>query len=470
MVRPDPFPAYQPPAEPGDVVSRPHAGPVLIRNATVMTAAGKTFERGHVLLLEGKIASVGEGPGLAPPTGTVIIDGTGMFVTPGIIDTHSHMGVYPLPNSDGNDDGNEATDATRADVWAEHAFWPQDPALTRAIASGGITTMQVLPGSANLIGGRSFTAKLKLGRSAREMRFPGAPQGVKLACGENPKRVHGGGRGTRMGNVAGFRKAFQDAFEYRRRWSRYQRDLALWHERVARTQKRDRAPLDPKNPAAADEERAPVDAPDAPARDFELETLALVIDGKILVHNHCYRADEMAIMLDLARQYRFKIRSFHHALEAYKLAERLAAEEVSVSTWADWWGFKMESYDGIPQNAALLSHAGVRAIIHSDSESETRHLNQEAAKAMAAGRRAGIALDDNEVLRWITANPAWALGISDVTGTLTEGKMADVVVWDRHPFSVYARPQQVFIDGELVFSRGSVRQTTDFEIGTGVQP
>jgi imidazolonepropionase-like amidohydrolase len=188
------------------------------------------------------------------------------------------------------------------------------------------------------------------------------------------------------------------------------------------------------------------------------------------VHNHCYRADEMAIMLDLARQYRFKIRSFHHALEAYKIRDRLAAEDVATSTWADWWGFKMESYDGIPQNAALLAQAGARAIIHSDSESETRHLNQEAAKAMAAGRRAGVVLDDNEVLRWITANPAWALGVDDVTGTLTEGKMADVVIWDHHPFSVYARPSKVFIDGELVFSRGEVRQTTDFEIGTGVQP
>lgn len=467
MQRPAPFPAYQVPAEPADVVGAPRAAPVLIRGATVMTAAGRTHERGHLLLIDGKIASVGDGAGAAP-AGALVIDGTGMFVTPGIIDTHSHMGVYPLPASIGNDDGNEATDATRPDVWAEHAFWPQDPALTRAIGSGGVTTIQVLPGSANLMGGRSFTAKLKLGRSAREMRFPGAPQGVKFACGENPKRNHGGGNGTRMGNVAGFRKAFQEAHEYRRRWAKHQRDVALWHAKVERTAQRDAAPLDPK--ADANEERDPVDPPDAPARDFELETLALVLDGKILVHNHCYRADEMSIMLDLAAQYGFKIRSFHHALEAYKIRERLAAEDVSTSTWADWWGFKMESYDGIPQNAALLAQAGARAIIHSDSESETRHLNQEAAKAMAAGRRAGIALDDNETLRWITANPAWALGIDDVTGTLSVGKMADVVLWDRHPFSVYARPSKVFIDGELVFSRGEVRQTTDFEIGTGVQP
>ncbi len=464
LPRPAPFPAYVAPATPPDVTPKgPPPPAVLLQNGTVMTATGKVYTKGHVLLRDGKIAAVGDGPGTAS-AGVRVVDATGMFITPGIIDTHSHMGVYPLPETRGNDDGNEAVRPTTGYVWAEHSFWPQDPALTRAVR-GGITTIQVLPGSANLIGGRSFIAKLKLGRSAREMRFPGAPQGLKMACGENPKRVYGnkGGPQTRMGDIAGFRKAFQDATEYRRRWAKYARDLDLWKQKLARTAAKDA--LKPES------DPAPVDPPEPPARNLELETLAAVLDGKILVHNHCYRADEMSIMLDLAKEFRFKIRSFHHAVEAYKIRDRLAAEGVAVSTWDDWWGFKMESYDGVPQNAAMLSEAGVRAIIHSDSESEIRHLNQEAGKAMTAGRRMGIQIDENEALRWITANPAWALGVDDKTGTLTEGKMADVVVWDHDPFSVYAKTAQVYIDGALVFDRkAGVSQRTDFEVGTGVTP
>jgi imidazolonepropionase-like amidohydrolase len=444
------------PEEPPDPSRPPAKGALLLRGGTVMTAAGPIFENGHLLVVDGKIASVGPGAG-TPPAGATVVDVGGKFLTPGIIDTHSHMGVYPLPGTLGNSDGNEATDPVTSQVWAEFGFWPQDPSLPRAVA-GGITTIQVLPGSANLIGGRSFTAKLRLGRSAREMRFAGAPQGLKMACGENPKRVYGRGRNsfpsTRMGNIAGFRRAFSDAAEYRRKWQKYARDVALWQER-----QKNPTPLKP------DDKPTPDDPPEPPTRDFKLETLAGVLDGKILVHNHCYRADEMMIMMDLAKQFRFKIRSFHHALEAYKIRDRLAQEDVAVSTWADWWGFKIEAYDGIPYNAAMLSEAGARAIIHSDSESEIRHLNQEAAKALAAGRALGIRLDDNTALRWITANPAWALGVDERTGTLTVGKDADVVVWDHHPFSVYARAQRVYIDGELVFERGGAHQVTDMELG-----
>ena len=472
-------------ALPAGAFSRPNADPfpstytpfpsrpTVIRNVNILTAAGPLIRNGAVLMVDGKVAAVGAS--VNAPADAIVIDGQGKYVTPGLIDTHSHLGVYPAPNTAAHQDGNEATAPVTAHVWAEHSVWPQDPQFPRDLA-GGTTTIQVLPGSANLIGGRSFTAKLKLKGSAREMRFPGAPQGLKMACGENPKRVYGSERNglpsTRMGNVHGYRKAFQDALEYRRRWQKYDRDLELWRQKLLREEEKAKAP--PAHPAPGataeagakkpDEELGPLDPPDPPARDLELETLARVLDGGILVHNHCYRADEMNLMLDLAREFRFKIRSFHHAVEAYKLRDRLASEGVAVSTWVDWWGFKMESLDGVRENAALVADAGARAILHSDSESEVRHLNQEAAKALTAGRRLGLKLDDNEALRWITANPAWALGVEEQTGTLTVGKMGDVVVWDRHPFSVYAHAEQVFIDGERVFERGKERQVTDFEL------
>lgn len=456
--RAGPLAPYVAPQEPRGHAFDDDSPPVFIRNATLLTAAGKTIENGHLLLEKGRIQAIGEGPG-NPPAGATLIDAAGQFVTPGLIDTHSHMGVYAIPSVPAHSDGNEMTSPTTAEVWAEHSFWPQDPSIWRAV-SGGITTIQVLPGSANLIGGRSYVAKLKPAISARLMRFPGAPQGLKMACGENPKRVYGN-RGsapsTRMGNVAGYRAAFQRALEYRRKLQEYDRDLALWQQKQAKK----------SNPGAAKSDGDdPDDPPAPPTRNFALETLVQVLDGKILVHNHCYRADEMSLMLDVAKEFGFSIRSFHHALEAYKIRDRLAQEGVASSTWSDWWGFKMEAFDGIPQNAALLSQAGARAIIHSDSEAEIRHLNQEAEKARTAGKKIGIAISDDEVLRWITAHPAWALGIEDQVGTLEVGKMADVVIWDRKPFSVYARAMQVFIDGDLVYDRQrGVQPTSDFEVG-----
>ena len=450
---PAPLPVFDLPAEPPDPTAATPPPPILITDAVIMTAAGAIFPRGYLLLENGRIAAVGDGDAPSPPAGTEVIAAAGHWVTPGIIDTHSHMGVYPLPYVSAHSDGNEMVAPTTAEVWAEHGFWPQDPSLWRAVA-GGVTTVQVLPGSANLIGGRTFVAKLKPAISARLMRFPGAPQGLKMACGENPKRVYGerGGPHTRMGNVAGYRAAFQRAREYRRAWQIYQRDLDHWRA------------VDGK-----DEEEQPVDPPAPPPRDFGLETLVKVLDGTMAVHNHCYRADEMHIMLDLAEEFGFTIRSFHHALEAYKLADRLAASGVASSTWADWWGFKMEAFDGVPQNAALLTAAGARAVIHSDSAADLRHLNQEAAKARVAGRKVGIEISEDQALRWITANAAWVLGVADQTGSLEVGKMADVVIWDGHPFSVYSHPSRVFIDGVLSFAAGAPPRRSDFELGLGVE-
>ncbi len=438
----------------------------LLRGAIVMTAAGKTYARADLLVEGSKITAVGED--LPVPAGATVIDLAGKTLTPGIIDTHSHLGVYAAPSLTGHNDGNEATAPNTAGVRAGDAYFPQDPQIDRARA-GGVTTMQILPGSANLFGGRSVTVRLlPRARSVTEARFPGAPEGLKLACGENPKRVYGGksGPSTRMGNIAGFRDAFQKASEYQRTWTKYQKDLSEW---TAKKKAKENEPPAVENKADGKSDKSDkpekLDEPTPPARDFAMETLVGVLRGEIFVHNHCYRADEMSLMLELAETYGFKIRSFHHATEAYKIADRLAAADTSASVWADWWGFKAEAFDGIRENAALLTQAGARAIIHSDSAQGIQRLNQEAAKAMYAGRRAGLTVTDDQALRWITANPAWALGVAERTGTLEPGKLADLVVWSGSPFSVYSVAEQVFIGGELVYVRGKLEPRTDFELG-----
>ncbi len=460
-VRPDPATKVAP-APP-----EPH---VLLRGARVMTAAGVIYPVGDVLIEGDRIAAVG--PRVAAPEGTTVIDARGKVVTPGIIDTHSHLGVYSAPGLDAHSDGNEATAPVTPGMRAADAVWPQDPQLERARA-GGVTTMQILPGSANLIGGRSVVIKPYPGlRSVDDARFAGAPAGLKMACGENPKRTYGekGGPSTRMGNVAGYRKAFQQALEYRRAWQRYRDKQARWE---AKQHARERGlDLDRRESRGSEDHgdesgKDDVDPPDPPALDEALETLVSVLEGEILVHVHCYRADEMLLMMDLARSFGFRIRSFHHAVEAYKIADRLAERDIGASVWADWWGFKAEAYDGIRENAALLSAAGGRPIIHSDSAHGIQRLNQEAAKALFAGRRMGLTLSDDEALRWITANPAWALGIEAEVGTLEAGKRADLVVWSGDPWSVYSKAEQVFIDGHVVhdLAWGEERPRSDFEVG-----
>jgi imidazolonepropionase-like amidohydrolase len=404
----------------------------MIRNATIMTATGQEIEGGDVLIRDGEIVAIGQG--LEAPADAVVVDAAGRFVTPGIIDTHSHLGVYPSPSVGPHSEGNEATSPVTAEVWAVHSVWPQDPGFTRALA-GGVTTLQILPGSANLIGGRGVTLKPIPGRTAQEMMFPDAPMALKMACGENPKRVYGNRRqppSTRMGNWAGYRKAFAQAEQYRKTWDK-------WTE----------------------------EGGEEPARDLAMETLAEVLRGNILVHNHCYRSDDMVNMIHVSREFGFKVRSFHHGVEAYKIRDILASESIGASIWVDWWGFKMEAFDMVPQNLALLAEAGAPAILHTDDAMGIQIMNQDAARAMYAGHAAGIEVTRDEALRWITANPAWALGLDDRIGTLETGKNADVVVWSGDPFSVYTLADQVYIDGALVYDRHQVeiQPTTDFELG-----
>ncbi len=439
-------------------LENPRAATVAIKGATILTATGKRFERGTIVLERGAITALG-GPETAIPFGAQVVDGAGRFVTPGIIDAHSHIGVYAAPDSRANADGNEATAPVTAQARAEYGYWPEDPQIVRA-AAGGVTTALILPGSANLIGGRGFTVTMRYGRTAAEVAFPGAPPTVKMACGENPKRVYGdkGGPSTRMGEFAWFRTAFHEAAAYAAKRAGYTSARAMWEERRARA-----AELDAQAKAGKKVPGEP--APEPPPIDLKLETLAAILRGEVLVQIHWYRGDEMARMIDISHEMGFRIRSFHHALEGYKVRDLLAAEDIAINTWADGWGFKLEAYDGIPENAALVTEQGGRVTIHSDSPTGIQRLNQEAAKAAAAGRRAGVALDDDQVLRWITANPAWVLGIDSVTGTLEVGKRADVAMWSGSPFSVYSRAVLVLAGGEVIFDRAAGLRPADYELG-----
>jgi len=406
--------------------------PTVIRNATILTGTGQRLDGGDVFMQNGLISAVGEE--LSVPDDTLEIDGTGKWVTPGVIDVHSHLGNYPVFGVEATADGNEMTDPNTAQVWAEHSVWTQDPGFITALA-GGVTTMQILPGSANLFGGRSVTLKNVPARTVQAMKFPGAPYGLKMACGENPKRVYGGMKdqapSTRMGNVAGYRAAWIAAREY----------------------------LDSQEGGGGD--AGPT------VRDLQLETLAGVLKGEILVHNHCYRGEEMAVMLDLAKEFGYKVGTFHHAVEAYKVADLLAESGTCAAMWADWWGFKLEAFDMVLENIALVDAAGACALIHSDSGIGIQRLNQEVAKVMAAANRRGMNITREHAVSWFTLNPAKSLGVDKQTGSLEPGKMADVVLWTGDPFSVYALAEKVFIDGALAWDRNDERYQpqTDFELG-----
>jgi imidazolonepropionase-like amidohydrolase len=420
-----------------------------LTGATVLTGTGERIDNGAVLLADGKIAAVGASGALTVPEGTATVDAAGKWITPGIIDIHSHLGDYPAPSNDSTSDGNEIVAPNTAHVWAEHSVWPQDAGFTRALA-GGITALQVLPGSANLFGGRSVVLKNVPSRSVQGMKFPGAPYGLKMACGENPKRVYGerGGPGTRMGNMAGYRAAWIEAAAYKKKWEDYWIKYEDW-----------------SSDESEDKAETP---PDAPARDLKLETLAGALSGDIVVNMHCYRADEMVQVLDMAKEFGYKVTTFHHAIEAYKVADYLAENNVCAAVWADWWGFKLEAFDTVGENAALVhAQPGGCAIIHSDDALGVQRLNQEAAKAMADGRRIGIDIAPEVAINWITSNPAKAMGVLDDTGTLEAGKMADVVVWNGNPFSVYAKVEKVYVDGALMYDRSDPARSPrmDFEIG-----
>jgi imidazolonepropionase-like amidohydrolase len=411
---PQPPAATSPQEEPQD--RAPAVKPVapreiVIRNATVMTAAGPPLANGSVHIRGGKIVAVGAN--LNTPAAAMVIDARGKFVTPGIIDSHGHIAL--------NGDVNEATSPVTPHMMMEDAFEYTDKGIYRALA-GGVTTSLLLHGSANMIGGQALVIKHKYGRDRDELLFEGAPRSIKFATGENPKRVYGGRQqvpSTRMGNFFVVREAMAQARDYMREWDDY-------HAKVKK----------------GDKDAKP------PKKDLKLEALADIMRGKLLVQIHCYRADEFLTHMAIAREFGYKIRAFHHALEAYKVADQIAAEGIGIATFSDWWGFKHEAWDAIPWNAAISMRKGVKVAIKSDSGDYVRRLNQEAGKIIRYGGATPL-----EALQMVTLNAAWVIGVQDRVGSLEPGKDADVVIWNKDPLSTYALADMVLIDGEVYFDR-----------------
>lgn len=387
----------------------------LIRNATVLTITRGKLSNADILMRNGKIAAVGRN--LTAAANARVIDATDKYVMPGIIDCHSHSMLDTI---------NEGSLSVTSMVRTRDVLNPNDVDLYRALA-GGVTTLNLLHGSANAIGGLNTVVKIRFGRPVEEFPFPGAMPGIKFALGENPKRTNfqpqpGQPRrypATRMGVEEVIRDAFARARDYKKNWDEYRAAVARREKNLI-----------------------------APRRDLQLEPLVEVMEGKRYVHAHCYRADEILMLINIANEFGFKIKTFQHTLEGYKVAKEIAQHGAGASIFADNWAYKIEAYDAIPYNAAIMTRAGVSVSMNSDSDERARRLNIEAAKAMRYGD-----LSEEETLKLITWNPAWQLGIQDRVGSIEIGKDADLAIWNGHPLSVYSRVDTTFVDGEIYFDR-----------------
>ena len=389
---------------------------ILIKNATLLTVTHGNIEHGSILIRDGKIAEVGTD--VKAPDGATVIDANGQYVTPGIIDCHSHIAI-----EGGVNEGSVSVSsmANIADVLDSDDLSIYDD------LAGGVTVANVLHGSANAIGGQTVVIKLRWGKPASQLPFEGALPGIKFALGENPKRsnfspppgIEPRYPATRLGVEETIREAFIEARQYKKDWEDYK-----------------------QKKAAGDQNLIP------PRRDEKLEPLVEALEGKRYVHSHCYRADEILMLIRVANEFGFKIRTFQHVLEGYKIADEIAASGAGGSTFSDWWAYKMEAFDAIPYNAALMTDRGVVVSINSDDAEEARHLNQEAAKSMKYG-----GLSANDALKLITLNPAIQLGIDNRVGSIDVGKDADLAIFNHDPLSVYAVVQKTLIDGRVYFDR-----------------
>ena len=404
---------WAPPAVPAAV-----KGPLAIVNGTLLTMSPQgTIEKGTLLIEEGHIRAVGSDAKV--PAGATVIDAAGRYVMPGIIDVHSHSAVEGSVN--------ECTNSVTAEVRIADVLDQYDPSLFRQLA-GGVTTINVLHGSCNAIGGQTQVIKTRYGQPPDKLLFEGAPRGIKFALGENPKRSNfkapGEDRypGTRMGVEAVIRDAFLDARAYKREWEDYQAKLKS-------------APADGPRPVA-------------PRKDLRLEELVDILDGKVFVHSHCYRSDEILMLMRVADEMGFKVRTFQHVLEGYKVASEIAKHGVGGSTFIDWWGYKMEAYDATPYNPAIMASHGIVVSLNSDSDELSRRLYWEAAKAVKYG-----GVPETEALKMVTLNPAIQLGIDKRVGSLEVGKDADIAIFNAYPLSPDARVEMTLVDGRVYFDR-----------------
>jgi imidazolonepropionase-like amidohydrolase len=389
---------------------------MLIKNATILTVTKGTIQHGSILIRNGKIAEVGAN--IAAPAGANVIDATGLFVMPGIIDCHSHIAIQGGVNE------GSVSDSSMANIL--DVLNPEDPDIYRDLA-GGVTVANVLHGSANAIGGQTIVIKLRWGANADGLVFQGAMPGIKFALGENPKRsnnpnIPGQVRRypeSRLGVEDVIRQSFTEAVAYKKEWDEYNSAKSAGKTNLI-----------------------------PPRRDLRLDPLVEVLEGKRYVHSHCYRADEILMLLRVSDEFHFKVRTLQHVLEGYKVAKELAAYGVGASTFSDWWSYKQEAWDAIPYNAAIMTQKGVVVSINSDDAEEAQHLNQEAAKTMKYG-----GLSREEAIKLVTINPAMQLGIDKRVGSIEVGKDADFAIYNHDPLSVYAVVQKSIIDGKVYFDR-----------------
>ncbi len=381
---------------------------LALKGGTILTITDGTIENGTIIIQNGKITAVGKD--IQIPDGIEVIDVTGKYVMPGIIDSHSHIALTDI---------NEATDPVTPQIWMWEALEPGSDSILKTLA-GGVTTVKTMHGSANVIGGVNVTIKLKYDRTVEELIVQGVRQQLKMALGENPKRLYGSkGRSpsTRMGNAYVARKAFVEAQEYKAKWDKYEKDKQAG--------KKDLTP---------------------PKKDLQMETLKMALEKKLSIDCHTYRAEEITWIIDFCKEFDLDLLQLSHCIDGYKVADIMAEAGVFYGGWVDSWGFKEEAYDGCPYGLQILYDAGTKIVLNSDSPVIGRFLFLEASKVSKY-----TDISENEALKMITLNPAESLELGHRIGSIEVGKDGDIAVFNKHPLDSTTKCLVTIIEGEIFF-------------------